>query len=76
MTRALVVIDVQESFRQLPSWAAISNPGIVGQVFADPLTLPVADIIARTEYALAGRFATVRTVAELAANARHSPSVG
>jgi nicotinamidase-related amidase len=28
----LIVIDVQESFRQQPSWAAISNPGIAGQV--------------------------------------------
>jgi nicotinamidase-related amidase len=32
MNRALIVIDVQESFRQQPSWAAISNPGIVEQV--------------------------------------------
>jgi nicotinamidase-related amidase len=32
MSRALIVIDVQESFRQQPAWAAISNPGIVGQV--------------------------------------------
>jgi nicotinamidase-related amidase len=32
MTRALIVIDVQESFRQHPGWATISNPGIVGQV--------------------------------------------
>lgn len=31
MTRALIVIDVQESFRQLPSWVAISEPGIAGQ---------------------------------------------
>jgi nicotinamidase-related amidase len=30
MTRALLVIDVQESFRQRPLWAAISNPGIAG----------------------------------------------
>lgn len=28
MQKALVVIDVQESFRQLPLWAAISNPGV------------------------------------------------
>ena len=28
MTRALVVIDVQESFRQRPLWRAISNPRI------------------------------------------------
>jgi nicotinamidase-related amidase len=32
MKRALVVIDVQESFRQRPIWAAISNPDIVKQV--------------------------------------------
>jgi nicotinamidase-related amidase len=32
MTSALIVIDVQESFRQQPEWAAISNPGIVAQV--------------------------------------------
>jgi nicotinamidase-related amidase len=29
---ALIVIDVQESFRQRPSWRAISNPGIVADV--------------------------------------------
>jgi nicotinamidase-related amidase len=28
MTRALLVIDVQESFRQSPLWATISNPGV------------------------------------------------
>lgn len=38
----------------------------VAEILADPRTLPVADIITRTEYALAGRFATIRTVAELA----------
>jgi nicotinamidase-related amidase len=32
MQSALIVIDVQESFRQLPSWAAVSNPGITEQV--------------------------------------------
>ncbi len=32
MTRALIVIDVQESFRQQPIWAATSNPGIVEKV--------------------------------------------
>jgi nicotinamidase-related amidase len=32
MSSALIVIDVQESFRQQPEWAAISNPGIVSQV--------------------------------------------
>src|SRR3954471_22263119 len=32
MKRALVVIDVQESFRQRPNWAVISNPDIAQQV--------------------------------------------
>lgn len=32
MNSALIVIDVQESFRQRPNWAAVSNPDIVGQV--------------------------------------------
>jgi hypothetical protein len=31
MTRALLVIDVQESFRQGPLWPAISNPGIASE---------------------------------------------
>lgn len=35
------------------------------EILADPRTLPAADVIARTEYALAGRFATIRTVREL-----------
>ena len=34
------------------------------EVLADPRTLGTAEIIARTEYALAGRFATITTVAE------------
>lgn len=32
MTRALIVIDVQESFRARPLWAAISDPKIAEQV--------------------------------------------
>jgi nicotinamidase-related amidase len=32
MSRALIVVDVQESFRQQPQWAAISNPGIAEKV--------------------------------------------
>ncbi|MGI5492885.1 cysteine hydrolase family protein [Microtetraspora malaysiensis] len=35
------------------------------QLVSDPRTLGIADIVARTEYALAGRFATIRTVDEL-----------
>lgn len=32
MKRALLVVDVQESFRTLPNWRAVSNPGIVHDV--------------------------------------------
>jgi nicotinamidase-related amidase len=32
MRRALVVIDVQESFRQRPLWRTVSNPDLLGQV--------------------------------------------
>jgi nicotinamidase-related amidase len=39
----------------------------MAEILADRRTLPVDEIIARTEYALAGRFATIRTVAELTA---------
>ena len=37
----------------------------VAELVADPRTLSASDVVARTEYALAGRFATIRTVAEL-----------
>jgi len=39
----------------------------LAEILADPRTLPVGEIIARTEYALAGRFATIATVAGLTA---------
>jgi nicotinamidase-related amidase len=39
----------------------------VEELLADPRTLPADAVIERTEYALAGRFATIRTVAELTA---------
>jgi len=32
VTKALIVIDVQESFRQRPNWSEVSNPGVVDQV--------------------------------------------
>lgn len=35
------------------------------EILADPRTLGVDEILARTEYALSGRFATIATVAEL-----------
>jgi len=39
----------------------------VAEILADPTTLSTDDILARTEYALAGRFAAIRTVADLTA---------
>jgi len=41
----------------------------LAETLADPRTLPTAEVIGRTEYALAGRFATIRSVAELVAAA-------
>ncbi len=35
------------------------------ELLADPRTLSAQEIIRRTEYALAGRFATIATVAQL-----------
>ena len=66
MSRALIVIDVQESFRQDPGWETISNPGIVGPV---KQLVDAARANGDLEYALAGRFATIRTVAELTGDA-------
>lgn len=43
----------------------------VAELLADPRTLPADEIIRRTEYALAGRFATIATVDELEAAAEH-----
>ncbi|MFD6892437.1 cysteine hydrolase family protein [Streptomyces sp. NPDC059957] len=41
----------------------------VAELLADPRTLPSAEVIRRTEYALAGRFATIATIDELEAAA-------
>ncbi|BCJ73447.1 hydrolase [Catellatospora sp. IY07-71] len=58
------VVDACATFpiphRDLPADATVE------ELLADPRTLSAADVTARTEYALAGRFATIRTVAELA----------
>lgn len=47
----------------------IPHPSAVGmapaEMLADPRTLSSADVIARTEYVLAGRFAAVRRIAEV-----------
>jgi nicotinamidase-related amidase len=37
----------------------------VAEIIADPRTLSTDDIVTRTEYVLAGRFAAIRSVAEL-----------
>ncbi len=47
-----------------PHWEAPADL-TVEALLADPRTLPVADIITRTEYALAGRFATIASIAEV-----------
>ncbi|MFD4861349.1 cysteine hydrolase family protein [Streptomyces atratus] len=41
----------------------------VAELLADPRTLPAAEVVRRTEYALAGRFATIATVDEVEASA-------
>ncbi|MGQ4431227.1 MULTISPECIES: cysteine hydrolase family protein [unclassified Streptomyces] len=43
----------------------------VADLLADPRTLPADEVVRRTEYALAGRFATIATVDELEAAAAH-----
>ena len=61
------VTFVTEATATTPIEHRDAPPGrTVAEILADPRTLSVADIIARTEYALAGRFATIRTVAEVA----------
>ena len=37
----------------------------VEELLADPRTLPASAVIERTEYALAGRFATIATIEEV-----------
>jgi nicotinamidase-related amidase len=48
----------------------------VGEILADPRTLQTADILARTEYALAGRFAIIAAVADLAPEDAPDPEIG
>jgi len=52
----------------IPHWDAPADM-TVEELLADPRTLPVEAVIARTEYALAGRFATIATVAEVVGRA-------
>ncbi|GLY05670.1 MULTISPECIES: cysteine hydrolase family protein [Actinoplanes] len=48
----------------IPHWEAPADQ-TVDELLADPRTLAAADVVARTEYALAGRFATIRTTASV-----------
>ncbi|MER6525793.1 isochorismatase family protein [Streptomyces sp. NPDC001508] len=43
----------------------------VAELLADPRTLPAEEVVRRTEYALAGRFATLATIDRLEAAAAH-----
>lgn len=51
------VTDATGSF-PIPHWEAPADI-TVDELLADPRTLAAADVVSRTEYALAGRFATV-----------------
>jgi nicotinamidase-related amidase len=53
------VTDATGSF-PIPHWTAPEQQ-TVEELLADPRTLAAADVVTRTEYALAGRFATVTT---------------
>ncbi|MEU8185150.1 isochorismatase family protein [Micromonospora sp. NPDC049044] len=61
--RMTVVTDATLTFpiphRDLPETATVA------EILADPRTLTNEEIVTRTEYALAGRFATIRTVDEV-----------
>jgi nicotinamidase-related amidase len=52
------VTDATGTF-PIPHWDAPADQ-TVAELLADPRTLSAADVVARTEYALAGRFAAVR----------------
>mgnify|MGYP001180659906 CR=1 FL=1 len=52
----------------IPHWKAPANRPLA-EILADPLTLGTDEIIKRTVYALAGRFAVIRTVEEVVAPA-------
>jgi nicotinamidase-related amidase len=56
------VTDATGTF-PIPHWEAPADQ-TVEELLADPRTLAAADVKARTEYALAGRFATVRRTGE------------
>jgi hypothetical protein len=61
--RVEFVTDATASFPIPHRDAPADRP--LADLLADPTTLGVDEIVARTEYALAGRFATIRSVQEV-----------
>jgi nicotinamidase-related amidase len=59
----------------IPHWDAPAGRSM-GQILADPRTLQATDVMARTHYALAGRFAHVRSVAQLTSAQAVSAALG
>lgn len=57
------VTDATATF-PIPHWDAPAEQTL-DELLADPRTLAAAEVVARTEYALAGRFAAIRSVAQL-----------
>ena len=64
------VTFVTEATATFPIEHRDAEPGRdLAEILADPLTLGTGELIVRTEYALAGRFATIRTLEEVTAAA-------
>ncbi|MEU1362635.1 isochorismatase family protein [Micromonospora zamorensis] len=61
--RMTFVTDATLTF-PIPHWD-LPATATVAEILADPRTLTNEEIVTRTEYALAGRFATIRTVDEV-----------
>ncbi|MBB5477140.1 isochorismatase family protein [Micromonospora parathelypteridis] len=61
--RMTFVTDATLTF-PIPHWD-VPETATVEEILADPRTLTNEEIVTRTEYALAGRFATIRTVDEV-----------
>ncbi|MEV1160006.1 isochorismatase family protein [Micromonospora chokoriensis] len=61
--RMTFVTDATLTF-PIPHWD-LPETATVAEILADPRTLTNEEIVTRTEYALAGRFATIRTVDEV-----------
>jgi nicotinamidase-related amidase len=65
---AVTFVTEATATNPIPHWTAPADL-TVEELLADPRTLPAEAIIARTEYALAGRFATIATIDEVVARA-------